>query len=376
MLPSDTPFYYRISPLMGFFARRKHFFVRFRQALTLSFSGNTLLISAIIIFLAVVFAEAAILKFGTGTFLHFGRREKVSEANINESGEMQRWSKIIDQKGGEKAYEDFKSEYSSLHFGKQHTLSHLFGALLYQKMGVAGVGVCDSSFSFGCYHGFFGEAIAREGIGVAKTLDAACAQKFGSKGLGCPHGLGHGILSSLGEDKLQEALDICDTLTWKGPIGGCTSGVLMEYNFKTMQSPGNLILRPLDPKDPYAPCSSLPAKFLQACYFELPDWWEKVYSGDYTKVGSLCSKLDERLMRESCFRGTGTVAAPSSDFDVAKTIEKCKKMPSVDDEILCRAGASWSFYAQVDYKNLAGDLCEGISGELKKLCVQKFEEMR
>lgn len=287
--------------------------------------------------------------------------------------EQEMWSKRIDEAGAEQAYEQFKEEYKDEHFGLQHSLVHLFGVLLYQKMGIDGVAVCDSTFSFGCYHSFFGVSISGHGIDVIQSLDQACIEKWGEKGLGCPHGIGHGVLTYLGSDALLESLEACATLNWKEPIGGCTSGVFMEYNFRTMEDTNGINLRVLNPEDPHTPCSTLPEQFLQACYFEMPQWWERVYQFNYQKVGALCNELTDKLQYEACFRGMGNTVGPSSKFDVGETIVNCQKMPTYRAQVLCREGASWSFFAQPEYRELAPAVCEGLGEEVEAICNQESD---
>lgn len=277
------------------------------------------------------------------------------------------WSQRIDKVGATQAYDEFKEEYKDLNFGKQHALSHLFGVLLYNKNGPSGVAVCDSTFAFGCYHSFFGKAISLNGVAIVQELDKACVAKWGVKGLGCPHGIGHGLLSYFGEENLLDALEVCSTLSWKEPIGGCTSGVFMEYNFRTMADPSNLKMREVGDNVHY-PCDIVPEKFLQACYFEQPQWWEKVLAENYDLIGRLCEEIVDRPASEACFRGTGNTIGPSTQYDVRETIARCGRMPSRDSEILCRQGASWSFYAEPSKRELASEVCRGLGAETEVIC--------
>lgn len=281
-----------------------------------------------------------------------------------------KWSEYIEKLGTEKAYEKFKSDYKSETFGAQHNASHLIGELLFEKGGIDGLTTCDSTFAFGCYHGFFGAAVQKDGLKILPDLDRACIKKYGLKGLGCPHGIGHGVLSYLGEDHLLEALSDCSTLSWKEPIGGCTSGVFMEYNFRTMQSPDNMLMREIDEKDNYAPCSTLPEKYLQACYYEQANWWEKVYSFDYAKVGKLCDSIQNQLNREACFRGLGQATGPSSKYNIAEAKKRCSYMPNSETELLCRQGVAWSFFAEPTQREKAPLICDDLEKTEKYICIE------
>ncbi len=277
------------------------------------------------------------------------------------------WEEYIDEVGPEQAYKDFKTIYEPvLSPGVQHNMAHLIGELLFQKKGIDGFTICESTFAFGCYHGFFSAAVYERGLEITPQLDKACIKKYGLKGLGCPHGIGHGVISYLGDKNLLEALDICSKLSWKGPIGGCTSGVFMEYNLPTM---GDRSTRALDKTDIRAPCSKLPQKYLQACYFEQAAWWERVFNKDYIQIGKMCNDIEDRVNREACLHGLGQVVGPSSSFNVKKSIAVCEQMPNEKAKLLCREGAAWSFFAEPQYKDKASALCDNLDQNSKYICV-------
>lgn len=208
---------------------------------------------------------------------------------------------------------------------------------------------------------------------MVKELDQACIAKWGEKGLGCPHGIGHGVIGALGDDKLIESLEVCETLNWKAPIGGCTSGVFMEFNFHTMQSVDGVENRRFDPAEPHYPCDAIPPRFGQACYFEQPQWWVRSLGGDYREPGRLCADVESQPDREACFRGLGNTVGPDSSYDAEKSIAGCSQMPDEEGMLLCREGASWAFFAEPTAKDRAGDVCEGLSPEKKKRCMSGFD---
>lgn len=290
----------------------------------------------------------------------------------NYTKEREYWKKEIDAKGVAAAYELFKADTQGKEFGVAHTLAHIMGELIYEKQGIAGVASCDASFSFGCYHSLFGKAISEYGVEVVTKLDLECVKKWGPTGLGCPHGIGHGLLGSLGDEKLDQALLICATLSWKGPIGGCQSGVFMEYNYHTMQSLKGAESRFFDPAKPLYPCDAVDKKFREACYFELPAWIASV-SGGFEKAGTVCDKAPEGRERDACFLGLGNSVGASTMYDAKKSIDMCGLMPSHSEMILCRAGAAWSFFAEPSAKGRKDLPCEGLSPADKSFCLQKSE---
>lgn len=319
------------------------------------------------IFLALMVVSVAIIG-GYALSAHSKSKEKRNLANASHlEEERMYWEEEIEQEGGLVAWENFKLRYRDVP-GGAHAQAHIFGELLFEKEGIKGVSVCDSSFGFGCYHSFFGKAISAYGLPVLKELDQACVERWGLKGLGCPHGIGHGILWYLDSPKLVEALTECSKLSWQEPIGGCTSGVFMEYNFHTMADPNFTELRSFDPKNPFTPCDTVPAKFAQACYFEQPQWWNQVLARDASKIGILCAEVGDKLSREACFRGYGNILAADVGYSVERATIACEEMPTKGEQNLCLQGVSWGFSAEPKVKHLSPSVCKTLPQEEREVC--------
>lgn len=291
------------------------------------------------------------------------------------SAEQEHWRERINSLGADAAYEAFKADNESTPYGMQHAKAHLFGDVLYQVEGVAGVSTCDTAFAFGCYHSFFGRAIATEGLGVIHELDRACIDAYGLKGLGCQHGLGHGVLSYVGEENLDAALDECDTLTWDGPIGGCTSGVFMEYNFRTMEDPSGVSVREPEDGALHAPCRSIDEAFRLACYFEQPQWWQALFrDGEgFVRVGELCGEVVDAAERRVCYMGTGNAISSVSNASIDRVIEECTHMPSSEGRTQCLTGGAWIISADPDRTEPWERICEDLTGSARETCLRAPE---
>jgi hypothetical protein len=294
-------------------------------------------------------------------------------STLDALAERQIWSQRIDQVGAATAYTEFKDKFHSRGFGDQHFAAHVIGALFYDKLGLAGVADCDASFAFGCYHSFFGRALEEQGLGVMPSLDQACLKHYGPTGTGCLHGIGHGLMEYFGPTRLLEALNGCLLTTQTNPLFGCTTGVFMEYNTPILIDSTTIQVRSRDfnPTDPFYPCSTLPEKFQQPCYFQLPQWWNGLLSSNYAKIGELCESIPTPQNRESCFLGTGNDAAPSSEYDLTTTIKHCQQMPNSLGRLNCLVGASWSFMTVPEKRPLAPEVCSSLSETDRHLCVQK-----
>lgn len=280
------------------------------------------------------------------------------------------WKQYMQQVGPKKAYADFIRIYKPSSPSLQHEMIHIIGGLIYEIAGIEGIGICDDTYVFGCYHGFLGNAIKQGGISKIHALNSACSTAT-SPG-GCRHGLGHGLLAYLGTEELPKALEFCDTLTWQQPIGGCKGGVYMEYNFNNISHTTEHV-RPLN-SQPYSPCSELPSVYQYSCFYWLPDWWDNVYKGNYKEMGGLCQNLEEKN-RKICFQGVGGVAARSSAFDLQKTVAKCNTMPSHNTQALCKKGAREVFNMQqspLDQESI-NRICDSSFSLYRNICLGNIQ---
>jgi len=282
------------------------------------------------------------------------------------SDEMEYWISYIESTDAQQAYTYFGEIYDQSIYTVQHSHAHVFGEALYKTTGIEGVSVCDSNYGFGCYHSFFGWALNTEGAGIITKLDRACVDAYGEKGLGCQHGLGHGVLVEFGYEKLSQSLDLCKTLSWQEPIGGCTSGVFMEYNFNTM---GDGEIRKPREDNLHYPCNVVDDVYGEACYFEQPQWWYYQTRSDYGAVGELCSEAPYVLQREACFRGVGNSVAGTREYDVAGMLGTCSLMPDEESRLLCIEGATWLMSAQPEFKGMWEEMCSALRGDAKTRCL-------
>lgn len=337
---------------------------------------NVFMVQSILAFsaLALIVSGASYIKKGNAPVDAFNG---LTAAEL--SPERSFWKEVVDEKGAAAAYTEFKARIASETYQRKHALAHVFGELVYETEGIGGVTVCDASFGFGCFHSFFGTAIHEEGIEVVKKLDGACVAVYGPQGTGCSHGIGHGVLSYLGEEGLQEALDVCAGLAFKGAIGGCSSGVFMEYNFRTMEGPEGP-LRPFTYETRYYPCSEL-SPYRTSCYFELPQWWKSSlkkegYSKEeaYEMSGLWCTELRETEERDACFKGIGNMIPANNGYDVGISVDECARMPHRKGELLCRQGAAWGFFVDPTYRDEAIRLCTlGIDEGEQNTCISQYK---
>ncbi len=279
----------------------------------------------------------------------------------------------VAQQGAEKAYAAFVTKNAALPQEDQHFSAHLMGEVLYASRGVESIAICDSQFGFGCYHGLFGRAIAEGGTELISDLDDSCVRAFSTFGTGCQHGIGHGILEYTGHQNINRALTLCGDTTQVVPLLGCTSGVFMEYNTPLAGSPENLApqTRFFDASRPYEPCDEVGAAFQDSCYYELGQWFIDTVSDRKEDIVAFCGGLQGEA-RTHCYLGIGSSVAITVEYEPGQAVAFCDAFES-DGALMCRAGASWMFYANPQYRKDSERLCAYEDAERRALCTARAD---
>ncbi len=287
--------------------------------------------------------------------------------------------KFFNEYTPEEAYSIFKKENKDDDIASAHTSAHIFGEVLYEKVGLPGFSVCDAGFGFGCYHSFVSFAIAEHGIVVAQELDKECVSSYGLAGLGCSHGIGHGVLSYYGYGKkgIETALSVCDSLLWKRPYGGCRDGVFMEYNFRIMEAEPTKRNRPFSIESRNEPCDFVQKDSRMACYFNQPEWWRASLMNEpdlIEKLVGFCEEVSNENERQSCFRGIGYSHAPQVHFDPSEGSKFCDKIHSPSNgRVWCREGLAWAMYADPTFRSGALLACTiGLSPDEAEKCKNEY----
>jgi hypothetical protein len=255
-------------------------------------------LAALGIFAATVAVLGLVLFLGSREVPSSEKSEDASSFSFDPRTARAHWEGRVKTLGSAGAWTELKQTYAKAGPGVQHTLAHLFGSILFEKNGLEGIAVCDAAFAYGCYHSFFGGALAAHGLDIVPSLVRDC---HGS--LGCEHGIGHGLMEFFGPGHFLEALEACPPET--NPFRGCAAGVFMEYNVPMaldgdLSAPGP---RRFDPAKPYDPCPQVPERFRAACYHELPAWWRQTYGLDEKVFREFCGEISLSSEREACLFG-------------------------------------------------------------------------
>lgn len=272
--------------------------------------------------------------------------------------------------GPRAAYEAFKKETFSLSFDERHTAAHRMGAELFDALGPDGFAICDETFDFGCYHGFFARAVATRGLSVVPEFAAACRQTYPRNSSPCEHGIGHGIMEHTGRAQLEKALELCALTGQQDPLHGCTSGVFMENN-SAMLFDGDTVridVRTFDEARPYEPCDTLTEMYRPSCYFEQSLWWLTVLGEDFAHIGALCAGVEGRAEQDACFVGWGINVAEKSERNASKAEALCALINDHRGESLCRLGVVQRFLWSDELRAEAKRMCENLDTQFRPQC--------
>ena len=174
-----------------------------------------------------------------------------------------------------------------------------------------------------------------EGIGALGEIVEECNAVTESKRQSCRHGIGHGLVGSLGytEDAMKSALDMCyDTFY---PVGtttddsyyACYHGVFMEYHQQALHD-GSMRLRPFNEAEFHEPCGNVAEGYKGVCYYRLARYWALALrpldlEERYKKMGAYCRAIPDAQHALTCTRGVQSTIDTYSrvtDLSVAKSL--------------------------------------------------------
>lgn len=235
-----------------------------------------------------------------------------------------------------------------------HEFAHIVGHAAYEKQGLAGVGICDESFAYGCFHGVAEEAITRQGEGAVTQIEQACTDTLDeAKRPSCYHGIGHGT-ATIHKLRLQPALAACDKLQPDNRTY-CYDGVFMEHA-TALESAG------ITREEPWKLCESIDERFYVACARYQPARLEQV-GFDFTAGLQTCARTDKLQLKEHCSRAYGYTAIRQAGFMPAKINSLCATASDSESADWCRIAAAHEarFQNYTGWRNIVADLCEQVS---------------
>ncbi len=278
------------------------------------------------------------------------------------------YRKLIERIGPIKAQETLYR--SGLPFtGETHLLNHASGEFLYEKFGASGLPMCRDYFLSSCYHGFIIDLIAEEGFDGINTALDECRKQGPTTLSQCMHAMGHGFVSWMGYERLDDAVKICDQIasgTADAYTFNCYDGAFME-NVWGVHDGFPSLDRWIDENDPLYPCydERIDPKFRTACIGNAMPLMLAFFNGSLKKSGELCLTLDNISEKKSCFNGLSRQIHPMTFGNNDKVFELCRLMPEQWSD-LCLMDIAVSDIS-VGGRELAAEICnsvkDGLSGE-------------
>lgn len=243
----------------------------------------------------------------------------------------------------------------------EHELYHVVGASAFLQFGYSAFGVCDSAFSFACYHGVILEAIKKNGYTDDVLKDAAqgCLSlgKNRTAITACIHGIGHAIMWVELYD-LMSSYRACDRMfDDELDLFFCYDGVSMENVVRRGEQKGSV--NQLESDDPYYPCNTIPSKYQPACVREHLHHVRRIFYGkDTKKVQEYCLHFEGTLTRSECFGALGNAISQDNFDKPGIVIEECDKLPH-EYRAFCIgvAATQYSFSKQFETAKM---LCEAL----------------
>lgn len=256
--------------------------------------------------------------------------------------------------------------------GNPHELAHVIGNMIYDKLGLKGIKICDNLFAYGCYHGVTEELLKKEGVNKIHETQEACVKLFppseNQNITGCIHGMGHGLLTRAGLD-LGPALNDCDRLD-PSYRPYCYDGVFMEYASDVPKTSFN-------ENDPWRLCLDLDQKYQYNCaryraqlFLEIPGW-------DSLRAARACEKGPNTLFKDTCLESLGYFLTHNAQGNLDKIRHSCAALPGQEDRIFCTIGSAKEviFQEYTDWLATSEALCRGLTGKWQNQCFENNKNM-
>ena len=256
---------------------------------------------------------------------------------------------------------------------EEHELAHLIGETAYARLGTSGFRYCDSVFTFACYHGVILAAIRDQGYQQSVLLDlAAGCEKAGKNrtaDISCAHGIGHGLMWVRNYNLLQ-SFEACDSVFQKDRELRffCWDGVSMENVVRRGNLPDGMTSSPMDQKNMYAPCDTLPSQYQPACVREHVFLARLVVlNRDTVKTSEYCLHYLSEDVRQQCFGALGGALYQDDPQTPDRIIVECGKAPTKYYQNCI--GVASRHYGFSGRPEMANKLCESLGKSMSELCL-------
>lgn len=294
--------------------------------------------------------------------------------NLNEQAQYDHLRQLSQLQGAPAAWAYVKTTYTSdagaSLGGRAHDLAHFVGGLIFKAKGLPGLTVCDTTFAFGCYHGFTESAFADSLEPLLEVAQACTTLAPPNSGpwASCIHGIGHGVATYFDSANLEGALGACHKLSLGATF--CHDGVLMEFSFS---APPNFYRA----DNPLYPCTDLPAQYHNACGRNQPHVMQRRLNMNRAAIGGVCLTAPPAVA-EACLDSLGFAAANESRGNPEAILQQCGELPTPAARARCvGAGAGELIFQNFPgWQTSAPAACRTLPPEFQPACSARLEETR
>lgn len=282
---------------------------------------------------------------GIYTYIRFHKLppDIISPQTFRQLSLKEQWrffEKFLSEKGGV-AGREFLLEAYSEQPSRLHSMGHLIGEALYHEFWDEALGMCDSTFSFSCYHGVIIGVLRSEGAMSKEKLERfayeGCKNKPSMVDFhGCYHGLGHALMVANASD-LPASMKECDELVIDDRLlFDCYQGVAMENAQSTFSDNevADFMEKPyLRQADPYYPCNAVDKKYAAACYSEHVPYVLTLLGDQWERVADFCALLPGvgEFEKKACFSRIGVTADGLFQGDLREIERICRLAPQYEE---------------------------------------------
>jgi hypothetical protein len=328
-------------------------------------------------------ATLIFLVLGVAAAIHFVRSVSIAPSgntriDFRDGGLLFKnyWGERIRLIGGNRAYEEFKHTIGSSRDQRlyYHRQGHLFSQELFKIEGPDAVYVCDESLGGACFHEFFSRRMLD--TGSDDDIVSICVHLKKLFAFKCGHGIGHGLLNSLGYtlQHLNTTLHFCARIDEKMIQRGCMEGAFMEFNLHSMYSDQE----PRPYRGSWAfPCPTVETAFRELCFYRIPQWWAAL---DQNKPGSIVQKFEQygarcqmitqtRSERQNCFKWIGIIFVWKKNIDLVANMWLCQHVSAVPElQAACLMGSQNALLGDTEGVGRAWEMCQAINSPLERSC--------
>ena len=329
------------------------------------FKKPLILLLFLIIFVSI-FSLLAIPKINKNQ-----KTESASLTNLDtiiKDGNARAFATVAEEIGPQKSYELVRLKFPN-NDTKAHDFAHVVGIVSFEKQGVAGLGVCDTAYNYGCYHGFIEAFIATNTVAKVSQIESGCIALGAVHAPSCLHGIGHGVLVDASYN-LDKALENCSILQSTSQIY-CWDGVFMERIVGSMQNETNKLV--MTKETLLAPCDRVKTTYQEQCWRNQVSSWFRFFQGNTKDIGEQCSLIETRFQK-TCFESLGLMVTITYGENAPTLISACQVITQNQISDDCIIGSLKELLFEGKQAHIAASLCNSVSPANRDYCQLTFRD--